>query len=155
MLIQYLPKYNKYIHSNSMIIYAMIGTHSDGRNDIYIGSSSQPRVRIGNHRSCLSRTRLNMAGSRNKQYFYQVFGMSGWHVELYSRTIPIVKDWRFVTAYYGAIFGFLFILSSSQKCSNTQFIPEFLKVKPRPPRTEVWWWPGAGAGNAREGIIRS
>ena len=40
VLVKHLPKFNKYYHSNSMIIYAMIGNHADGRHEVYIGSSS-------------------------------------------------------------------------------------------------------------------
>ena len=96
-----------------------------------------------------------MAGSKNEQYVHQQFGILGWHIELYSSTIPIVKDRTFVTAFYEAVFGFPFILSSSKKYSNSHFIPDFFKVKPRPSGAEVWWWPGTGAENSREGSIRS
>ena len=48
---------------------------------------------------------------------------------------------------YGTVFGFLFILFSSQKSRNARYIPNFFKVKPRAEGKEVFWWPGAG--NAR------
>ena len=40
VLVQHLSKYCKYMHGDSMIIFAMIGTHTVRSNDTYIGSSS-------------------------------------------------------------------------------------------------------------------
>ena len=58
--------------------------------------------------------------------------------------LEITKLVAIPTACYWIIFGFIFILFSSQKFRHARNIPDYFKVKPRAEGKEVFWWPGAG-----------
>ena len=58
--------------------------------------------------------------------------------------LEVTKSIAITPACYVVVFGFIFILFSSQKFSRARNIPDFFKVKPRAEGKEVFWWPGAG-----------
>ena len=59
-------------------MYLIIGSHTDGRWAIYIGTSSQLGHRIRTHALCVRAVRTH-AGS-NHQYCHQILGGDGWSV---------------------------------------------------------------------------
>ena len=51
LLAQLLPKYDKHLHDNYRLVYAIIGLHQNGQWALYIGSTGKPRELLTCHKS--------------------------------------------------------------------------------------------------------
>ena len=81
VLDQLLPKYNRYRHQNSTVIYVIIGKHINGNWALYPGSSARPVARIAAHRQALASVRRN--GTRKDvQEVHRVLGKPGWSINI-------------------------------------------------------------------------